>query len=85
MTATIMPLPVEAVRDWVDQEMAGVELGDKRLNRRAVEVLRKLSKQPRGSIPQGCDEWADTKATYELFKNEQVTAAKLRQPHQETE
>ena len=42
----------------------------------------KLSKQPSRSIPQGCDEWADTKATYELFKNEKVTAEKLRQPHQ---
>ena len=78
----MMPLSVETMADWGSQEMAGVELGDKRLNRRAVETVVKLSKRPSGSIPQGCDEWADTKATYELFKNEKVTAEKLRQPHQ---
>lgn len=82
MNTTIIPLPVETVASWGSQEMAGVELGDKRLNRRAVETMVKMSKQPSGSIPQGCDEWADTKATYELFKNEKVTAEKLRQPHQ---
>lgn len=83
MRTKIIPRSMETVVDWSSQEMAGVELGDKRLNRRAVETLAKLSKQPSGSIPQGCDEWADTKATYELFKNEKVTGEKLRQPHQE--
>lgn len=62
--------------------MEGVDLGDKRLNRRAQETLSKLGKQPSGSIPYGCDEWSDTKATYELFKNEKVTGEKLLEPHQ---
>jgi hypothetical protein len=83
MTTPIIPLSVEELPDWSIQEIEGVNLGDKRLNQRAAETLVKLGKHPRGSIPQGCDEWADTKATYELFKNEKVTAEKLRQPHQE--
>lgn len=82
MTTSIIPLSVEELSDWSAQEIDGVELGDERLNRRAAETLVKLGKYPSGSIPQGCDEWADTKATYALFKNEKVTAAKLRQPHQ---
>jgi len=82
MIASIIPLAIEETTNWSSQEMAGVDLGDKRLNRRAVEVLEKLGKHPSGSIPYGCDEWADTKATYALFKNEKVTAEKLREPHQ---
>lgn len=82
MAVAMMPFSVEEIQDWSNQEMAGVDLGDKRLNRRAQEVLTKLGKHPSGSIPYGCDDWADTKATYELFKNKKVTAEKLRQPHQ---
>lgn len=83
MKGSMVPLAVEGIADWSNDEMAGVDLGDKRLNRRAQETLTKLGKHPSGSIPYGCDDWADTKATYELFKNEKVTAEKLRQPHQE--
>lgn len=82
MTAPIIPLSVEDLSDWSTQEIDGVDLGDKRLDQRAVETLVKLGKHPSGSIPNGCDEWADTKATYALFKNKKVTAEKLRQPHQ---
>lgn len=82
MMTSIIPLSVEETDNWSNEEIAGVNLGDNRLNRRAIEVLEKLSKHPTGSIPHGCDEWADTKATYELFKNEKVTADKLREPHQ---
>ncbi len=82
MVTSIIPLSMEETVNWSDEEIAGVNLGDKRLNRRVAEVLKKLSKHPTGSIPHGCDEWADTKATYELFKNEKVTADKLREPHQ---
>lgn len=62
--------------------MQGLALGDERSNRRARETMSKLGKRPSGSIPQGCDEWADTKATYGLFKNKKVTAAKILKPHQ---
>lgn len=74
---------MEPATDWTTDEMEGIDLGDQRLNRRAQETLSKLSKHPEGSIPHGCDEWADTKAAYALFKNENVTADKLLQPHQE--
>lgn len=63
--------------------MRGINLGDKRLNRRAEEALSRLGKQPSGSIPYGSVEWADTKATYNLFKNEKVTGEKVLKPHQD--
>ncbi len=83
MTTPMIPLTVEELSDWSTREIEGVDLGDERLNRRAAEILVKLGAHPSGSIPQGCDEWADTKATYALFKNEKVTVAKLNQPHQQ--
>ena len=63
--------------------MRGIDLGDKRLNRRAKEALSRLGKQPSGSIPYGSAEWADTKATYNFFKNEKVTGEKVLAPHQD--
>ena len=63
--------------------MRGINLGDKRLNRRAEEALSRLGKQPSGLIPYGSGEWADTKATYNLFKNEKVTGEKVLKPHQD--
>ena len=83
MTSSIIPLSVDETVNWSNEELAGIHLGDKRLNKRAVELLEKLSKHPVGSIPHGCDEWADTKAAYALFKNEKVTSEKMLKPHHE--
>jgi hypothetical protein len=66
---------------WVVAELGGVELGDKRLNWRLLDTASKLAGQPPASIPQACDDWADTKATYRLFDNKKVTAEKVLQPH----
>lgn len=63
--------------------MQGINLGDKRLNRRAQAALSRLGKHPTQSIPCGSAEWADTKATYNFFKNEKVTGAKVLKPHQD--
>jgi hypothetical protein len=59
-----------------------VQLGDRRLNHRLVEIAEKLSVQPTAPINQACDDWADTKAAYRLFDNEKVTPEKILSPHQ---
>ncbi|PRP70959.1 hypothetical protein BUE93_09300 [Chromobacterium amazonense] len=41
--------------------MAGVDLGDRRLNCRLVKLLERLSEQPSASIPDACGGWAETK------------------------
>ncbi len=66
---------------WVETELGKVQLGDKRLEWRLLDTAAKLTNRPSGSINQACDDWADTKATYRLFDNEQVTSAKLLAPH----
>lgn len=66
---------------WVEAELGAVQLGDKRLEWRLLDTAAKLANQPTHSINQACEDWADTKATYRLFDNKEVTPAKLLAPH----
>jgi CHAT domain-containing protein len=54
-----------------------LDLGDIRRNERLVTIINNVSTQPGASIPQQNGDWSDTKATYEFFKNEQVSIDKL--------
>jgi len=49
-----------AVVSWAVKELAGVDLGDARLNRRLVRVAERLGAQPGASIPVACGGWAET-------------------------
>ena len=71
----------EMARQWAEAEMQGVDLGDKRLNWRLVEILTALAAQPMASIPQAALDWAATKATYRLLDNEKVSNEKIYAPH----
>jgi hypothetical protein len=62
-------------------ELAGIDLGDERLNRRAGIVLEQLGKKPTLSIPGACGGWAETRAAYRLFDNPAVNAEKVLAPH----
>ena len=50
----------------------GVDLGDERLNKRAVKLLGQLGEKPSLSIPAACGGWAETQAAYRFFGNEKV-------------
>lgn len=69
-------------KEWYEEELEGVELGDKRLNWRLQDVAGKLAGKPEAGINQASEDWADTKAAYRLFKNKKVSAAKILKPHQ---
>ena len=68
---------------WSEEEFNGIGFGDKRIDNRFISVAKKLSAQPQVPINQACEDWADTKATYNLFHNENVTIASILAPHQE--
>jgi hypothetical protein len=72
----------ESPVEWIAYELQEVSLGDKRLDWRILDSAVKLAAAPSASIPQACDDWADTKATYRLFDNPKTTAEKIRLPHQ---
>lgn len=63
------------------EEMKGLDLGDKRRNERAKQVLAALAAHPNASIPAACGGYKETAAAYRLFANETVEFAKLLQPH----
>ncbi|WP_439823443.1 IS4/Tn5 family transposase DNA-binding protein, partial [Caballeronia sordidicola] len=52
---------------WAAMEFKGIDLGDKRLNRRAILLAEQLSGSPTASIPQACGGWAETAAAYRFF------------------
>lgn len=49
--------------------MGELELGEKRLEERAMKIIRAFSQNPTASIPEFCGDWAATKAAYEFYKN----------------
>jgi len=57
---------------WAADEFAAVDLGDKRLNTRLVTLCDCFSDAPESPINQACADWAETKAAYRFFRNENV-------------
>ena len=75
---------IEDMKDWVDREMATVDLGDKRLDKRVGIVLRDLSAKPADSIPMANDgDLPKIYGTYRLFDNGKVTPQGILDPHTE--
>jgi hypothetical protein len=81
--SSLAGIDVEATAPWCEEELSTVDLGDKRLEWRIVDIATKLAAQPTASINQACEDWADTKAAYRLFANEGVTAEKILKPSQQ--
>lgn len=59
------------------KDFPGLDLGDIRRNERFVAIIENITAQPGSSIPKQNESWYDTKATYEFFKNEQVSVESL--------
>ena len=72
----------EQVADWVAEEINGVNLKDKRLNRRLNLILSDLAKHPTASIPAACGGYNETTAAYRFFDNDKATFEGILQPHQ---
>jgi hypothetical protein len=62
-------------------ELAGIDLRDRRLNRRARRLLAKLGDKPTVSIPAACGGWGETRAAYRLFDHPEVSAERVLAPH----
>jgi hypothetical protein len=68
---------------WSAVEFKSLDLGDKRNNARAVDIVNAISKAPKSSIPKSCQGWAETQATYRFYANESFDSDALIQPHYE--
>ena len=66
---------------WAQDEFKTLELGDQRLNARAVLLAERLSSKPTESIPNACLGWAETQAAYRFLRNPRSDWQALLQPH----
>lgn len=66
---------------WAIQEMATVDLKDRRLNHRLQEVLSQLGERPSASIPQACGGKAEMAGAYRLFENPKAHMQDILRPH----
>ncbi|WIJ25692.1 IS4 family transposase [Devosia sp. RR2S18] len=66
---------------WVDNELAGCDLGDARLNRRLGSMLEALGERPGKSLPTAFQDWSNTKAAYRFFSNESISEDKILEGH----
>ena len=71
----------DAGNGWVDEELAGCDLGDERLNRRLGMMLEALGERPGKSLPTAFQDWSNTKAAYRFFSNENVSEDKILEGH----
>ncbi len=62
-------------------EFKGIDLGDKRLNRRSILLAEQLSGNPTASIPQACGGWAETAAAYRFFAQDKLDWTDVMEPH----
>lgn len=65
----------------IGDELAGVDLGDQRLNTRSRKIIEALAVDSKGSINAAFEDWSDTLAAYRLFDNPAVTPEAILQPH----
>lgn len=69
--------------EGIGDELTGINLGDKRRNKRSKHVLEALAANPEASINAACDGWGDTNAAYRFFNNAAVTPEEILRPHRE--
>ena len=66
---------------WASDEFKDVDLGDKRLDTRLINMCDTFSKSPESSINHACEDWAETKASYRFFQNDNVDVDKIIDTH----
>jgi Transposase DNA-binding/Transposase Tn5 dimerisation domain len=71
-----VPTPAE----WALEHFGQVDLGDRRLNRRAVEMATRMATHPQASLPNQMANWGELKAAYHLLNHQEVTMEALLAP-----
>ncbi len=67
--------------EWAAQQWATVELGDRRLTRRAVEIGTQMAAHPEASLPEQMGAPSVLKAAYGLLNHPGISLAALTAPH----
>jgi len=67
--------------EGIARELRGINLGDKRLNKRSERIIEALAANPQASVNSACDGWPDTLAAYRFFDNDSIEASAILEPH----
>ena len=66
---------------WAAEELATIDLGDARRERRAIRLIERLAEHPTASIPRACGGWSETQAAYRLLGSEAYGWQDILNPH----
>jgi len=66
---------------WAQEQFGFAQLGDKRRNDRLIKVATNLAANPSGTLPAAFPQWAELKAAYRFFDQNQVTFERVIAPH----
>lgn len=69
--------------DWAEEEFLQSDLGDKRLAKRLVSIVRDFYARPQANVPQACQSRAKTKAAYRFFDHPDTSMDKILEQHYE--
>mgnify|MGYP003582170437 CR=1 FL=1 len=69
------------MKNWAEEELKTLSLGDARLERRAALLAEQLWQRPGASIPQACGDWSQTQAAYRFLANEDTSGEAVLQAH----
>lgn len=72
------------IEDWAKAQFEGVNLGDKRLNRRVQLIAVNMVRKPEASINMQSENWSESKGAYRFFDSKKVNFQKLIRPHTES-
>ena len=72
---------MESAQAWARECFGNVDLGDQRLNRRAVVLAQRLTERSGSSVNGATSNWSEAKGGYRLLSNAKVTYDKLLKPH----
>jgi hypothetical protein len=73
------------VSGQIQAEFRSADFGDARLTDRLVQIGDALGSSPAESIPNACEDWASTKATYRFCDNESVDPNEIFDAHKRTQ
>lgn len=65
----------------IEAELAGIDIGDKRLDRRAVAIATRVAANPKSSFPKMVGDDSELEGLYRFFQNEKVEPDDLLEPH----
>lgn len=66
---------------WAEQQFGSCQLGDQRRTKRMIKVAAQAAARPDASTPKQTERWADCKAAYRLFHQDEVTFEAVIAPH----